>query len=110
MVVLGEDGAERVIASKLIPRPSQSSSPLDAHSLSIDLPFPEHQYYNIVSDWRSSGNTFTLTVTVPVNTSAVVYLPYSTDVRESGNPPPAKSTDGGYPVGSGTYVFTATAP
>jgi hypothetical protein len=47
---------------------------------------------------------------VPVNTSAVVYLPYGTAVRESGNPPPPKNADGGYAIGSGTYQFTAAAP
>ena len=40
----------------------------------------------IVSDWRSSGNTFTLTVTVPVNTSAVVYLPYALTCARAANP------------------------
>jgi alpha-L-rhamnosidase len=64
----------------------------------------------IVSDWSLSGNAFALNVTVPVNTTATVYLPYGTNVRESGNPPPAKGADGGYLVGSGTYAFTATAP
>jgi alpha-L-rhamnosidase len=64
----------------------------------------------IVSDWTLAAGVFTLRVTVPVNTTAVVYLPYATDVRESGNAPPAKGADGGYPIGSGTYVFTATAP
>jgi len=64
----------------------------------------------IVSDWSVSGNAFTLTVIVPVNTTAIVYLPYGTNVQESGSAPPAKSADGGYPVGSGTYKFTATAP
>jgi len=64
----------------------------------------------IVSDWAVNGNAITLTVTVPVNTSATVYLPYGTNVQESGGAPPAKSGDGGYPVGSGTYTFTATAP
>ncbi len=64
----------------------------------------------IVSDWSVNGNVLTLTVTVPVNTAAIVYLPYGTNVQESGSAPPAKSADGGYPVGSGTYQFTATAP
>jgi alpha-L-rhamnosidase len=64
----------------------------------------------IVSDWTLAAGVFTLRVTVPVNTTAVIYLPYATNVRESGTAPPAKNADGGYPVGSGTYVFTATAP
>ena len=65
---------------------------------------------SIVSDWKLAGGTFTLNVTVPVNTTATVYLPYGTNVQESGKAPPAKSADGGYAIGSGAYVFTASAP
>ena len=64
----------------------------------------------IVSDWSLSGGAFTLNVTVPVNTTATVYLPFGTDVRESGASPPPKGADGGYAIGSGNYVFTAMAP
>jgi alpha-L-rhamnosidase len=64
----------------------------------------------IVSDWTVNGSNFVLRITVPVNTSAVVYLPYGTNVREGGNAPPPKNADGGYRVGSGEYEFTASAP
>jgi alpha-L-rhamnosidase len=64
----------------------------------------------IVSDWTASASAFMLKVTVPVNTTATVYLPFGTDVRESGSPPPPKGVDGGYTIGSGTYSFTAAAP
>jgi alpha-L-rhamnosidase len=62
----------------------------------------------IVSDWKLEGGKFTLEVEVPVNTSAVVYLPFANNVLESGGPPPSPASDGGYPIGSGSYVFTAT--
>jgi alpha-L-rhamnosidase len=64
----------------------------------------------IVSDWTLSGTVFKLNVTVPVNTTATVYLPYGTNVQESGKEPPAKAADGGYAIGSGVYTFTASAP
>jgi alpha-L-rhamnosidase len=64
----------------------------------------------IGSDWKLAGNVFTLNVTVPVNTTAVVYLPYGTNVQESGKEPPTKGADGGYAIGSGVYTFTASAP
>jgi hypothetical protein len=51
----------------------------------------------------------TLGVTVPVNTTATVHLPYTQGVLLDGQPPPPAGADGGYPVGSGTYVFTAQA-
>ncbi len=63
----------------------------------------------IVSDWKLSGGVFTLDLTVPVNTTASVSLPYHTDVRESGAPI-SPGADGGYAVSSGHFVFTAAAP
>jgi alpha-L-rhamnosidase len=64
----------------------------------------------IVSDWKLAGNIFTLNITVPVNTTAVVYLPYDINVQESGKEPPAKGADGGYAIGSGVFTFTASVP
>jgi len=61
----------------------------------------------IVSDWKIESGTFTLKVEIPVNTSAVVYLPFSKNVLESANAPPAPNADGGYALGSGSYTFTA---
>jgi alpha-L-rhamnosidase len=62
----------------------------------------------IVSDWKIETGTLTLKVQIPVNTSAVVYLPFTKNVQESGAPPPPPGPDGGYALGSGSYVFTAT--
>jgi alpha-L-rhamnosidase len=67
-------------------------------------------YGAIVSDWQISGGTFTLSVTVPVNSTATVYLPYTEGVQLDGSAPPAPGADGGYSIASGTYVFTATVP
>jgi alpha-L-rhamnosidase len=62
----------------------------------------------IVSDWKIEAGMLTLKVQIPVNTSAVVYLPWNKNVLESGAPPPPPAADGGYALGSGSYVFTAT--
>lgn len=70
----------------------------------------------IVSDWRLEKGVFHLTVTVPVNTTATVYLPgaNSAQVTESGRPAtPGEGVrfigveDGrsAFAVGSGTYAF-----
>ena len=74
----------------------------------------------IASDWKIEDGTFSLAVTVPVNTSATVYVPTSdtASVQESGKPArQAKGVrflheeDGNavYSVGSGTYEFAAPA-
>jgi alpha-L-rhamnosidase len=60
----------------------------------------------VATDWKISGNTFTLSLTVPVNTTANVYLPFDKDVLERGATPRA-TADGSYAVGSGTYEFSA---
>jgi alpha-L-rhamnosidase len=65
-------------------------------------------YGLIVSDWSIASGTFTLKATVPVNSAATVYLPYTTNVMLDGALPPAPGAGGGYAVGSGTYVFTAS--
>jgi len=66
-------------------------------------------YGRISSDWTLAGKAFTLTVTVPVNTTANVALPYAGNVRRDGAAATAEA-DGSYLLGSGTYVFTADAP
>lgn len=72
----------------------------------------------IESAWRIEGETITLSVTIPANTTATVYVPTddSAAVTEGGNP--AKDAPGlrflraengaaVYEAGSGTYAFTA---
>lgn len=61
----------------------------------------------IVSDWKAANDVFTLKLTVPVNTTASVRLPYNKEVLESGAPVTA-GPDGDYLVQSGHYEFTAS--
>jgi alpha-L-rhamnosidase len=63
----------------------------------------------IASAWKLEGGVFTLEVTVPVASTAHVVLPYTEGVQESGQPIEPEA-DGSYAVGSGKYVFTASAP
>jgi len=73
----------------------------------------------IASGWRRDGSVLSLTVTVPVNTEAMIYVPAdkNTKITESGKP--AEEADGVkfvnrqgncavYSVGSGTYRFAST--
>lgn len=67
----------------------------------------------ISSAWSLRGNRFTLEVTVPPNTAAVVELPPSAiNVRESGNAIAAETgaATPRYRIGSGRYRFEATLP
>ena len=77
-------------------------------------------YGLIVSDWKKTGTTFELTVTVPVNTTATIYLPTATAARiTEGNQPLAQHPElqvlgveqGKIRVktGSGTYHFVASS-
>jgi alpha-L-rhamnosidase len=72
----------------------------------------------IVSDWKTKEGRLDLTVTVPTNTSATVYVPAadSASVKEGGKPAAdaegvsfLRVEDGRslFEVGSGTYRFTA---
>ena len=87
-----------------------------------DLSFVKASYDSvrgrIVSEWHRSGHAFSLTVTVPANTTATVRLPASTasSVLESGQP--AVSAEGvrfltatdnsaTYQIGSGEYHFAS---
>ena len=74
-------------------------------------------YGEIVSRWERRDNKIILSVTVPPNTSATVYIPASSpdQVTENGNPPDAaegvalKGSGNGYvvvEVTSGKYEFT----
>jgi hypothetical protein len=63
----------------------------------------------IVSDWKRSGSTFTLKVTIPANTTANIYLPAKTasDVIKFDKAEFLRVENGRavYAVGSGEYTF-----
>lgn len=73
----------------------------------------------IVSDWRISGGTFTLNVTIPANTTATVYVPAAgaESVTESGRSAFAgaegvrflrmEGDDAVFAVASGDYTFAS---
>ena len=65
----------------------------------------DSMYGRIESSWKREGNKLTMTVTVPPNTSATVFVP-GTGVMESGKSVKA-SRNGAVEVGSGTYVFVS---
>jgi alpha-L-rhamnosidase len=70
----------------------------------------ESIYGKIVSDWKGTpSGPFSLSVTVPPNTSAQVFLPVISGalLTENGNPAEAQQSEGSYvvKVGSGTYDF-----
>jgi len=76
-------------------------------------------YGEIVSDWKRDGDRFSWNVTVPVNTTATVYVPANdaASVRESGKlageTPGIQylRTEAGtavYEIGSGSYHFVST--
>jgi alpha-L-rhamnosidase len=68
-------------------------------------------YGKIISDWRSPpGGQFTLKVTIPANTTAIVYLPAgpNSHVTESGKPVETQNGPAGFvtaAIGSGSYEF-----
>ncbi len=67
-------------------------------------------YGKIVSDWKGTASgPFSLSVTIPPNTTARVSLPVISGARvtEGGNPVEGQTQDGSYVVriGSGTYNF-----
>ncbi len=64
----------------------------------------DSMYGRIESNWKREGNKLTLTVVVPPNTSATVFVPGS-NVTEGG-----KSVKAMIAVGSGTYQFVSTLP
>jgi len=76
-------------------------------------------YGKIVSNWKREGDTLTMNVTIPPNTTATVFIPAkdAATVTESGKP--ASKAEGVkflrmennaalYAVGSGTYQFQST--
>jgi alpha-L-rhamnosidase len=65
----------------------------------------------ITSDWKIEGNQFTLTVSIPVNTTAEIWIPSkeNTAVMESGKTVNNVRHEKGYAffrVGSGSYSFS----
>ncbi|MBS1851554.1 MAG: glycoside hydrolase family 78 protein [Acidobacteria bacterium] len=76
-------------------------------------------YGRIATDWRREGEVFTLRVSIPLNTTATVYVPSDqiASVKEGGVAPEAapdvrfvRSEHGNavYEVGSGSYLFTSS--
>jgi alpha-L-rhamnosidase len=76
---------------------------------------------NIISDWQLKGNTFTLNVTVPANTTATVYIPADSvkNITESGKPATKaegvrfqqiKQGTAVFIIGSGQYQFVSQMP
>ena len=66
---------------------------------------------NIKSDWKKDNNHFSLKVSIPVNTSAVIFIPAKENAGITENNIPAKISryEKGYAVvevGSGDYVFS----
>jgi len=64
----------------------------------------------IKSDWRKEGEKISLKVSIPANTSALVYIPakQNSGVTESGKPVTVQRYENGYAVvevGSGEYDF-----
>jgi alpha-L-rhamnosidase len=81
----------------------------------------ESPYGKIVSDWKCEGDRFAWSVTVPVNTTATVYVPASDAAsvneseRRAGETPGIKylRMEAGaavYEIGSGSYHFVSTLP
>jgi len=69
----------------------------------------------IKSEWKKQGDGFTLQVSVPVNTSAVIFIPAKQNsiIKENGNPVKAVRYEQHYAVvetGSGNYAFTVEKP
>jgi alpha-L-rhamnosidase len=67
-------------------------------------------YGNIISDWKKSGNAFSLHVEIPANTTALVYVPCKENavVREGTNKVTVARYQQGcavVEVGSGEYFF-----
>jgi alpha-L-rhamnosidase len=67
-------------------------------------------YGKIISDWKGSpAGPFSLSVTIPANTSAKIFLPAIAGARltEDGNSVEARQENGSYAIqiGSGSYKF-----
>jgi alpha-L-rhamnosidase len=67
---------------------------------------------DIKSAWTKTNDTFTLQITIPANTNALIFIPSKQNaaVTESGMPAQVLRYEGGYAVievGSGNYSFAA---
>ena len=67
---------------------------------------------NITSEWHKAGETFDLQVTIPANTTALIYVPAKKDaaITESGKQVQVARYEEGYAVvetGSGIYHFVS---
>ena len=65
----------------------------------------------IKSDWKKQENNFSLQVSIPANTGAVIFIPSkeTNTVKESGKPVNVLRYEKGYAVievGSGAYAFS----
>ena len=76
---------------------------------------------NIISDWQLKNGTFTFNVTIPANTTAMVYIPADSakNITESGKPAvkaegvrfqQIKQGTALFIVGSGQYQFVSQMP
>ena len=65
----------------------------------------DSMYGRIESSWKREGNKLTMTVMVPPNTKATVFVP-GTGVREGGKSA-KESQSGAIEVGSGTFTFVS---
>lgn len=65
-------------------------------------------YGRVESKWRRKAGALEMSVVIPPNTTATVYVPGS-DVRELQGAKPARSESGAsvFTLGSGSYSFTA---
>ncbi len=82
---------------------------LDARMTSARAEY-ESIYGKIISDWKGTpAGPFSLSVTIPANTSAKVFLPAfaGAHLTEGGNPVESQAENGSYVVqiGSGSYDF-----
>jgi alpha-L-rhamnosidase len=82
---------------------------LDARMTSARAEY-ESIYGKIISDWRGTPvGPFSLSVTIPANTSARVFLPEiaGANLTEDGNPVVSQAENGSYmiQIGSGSYNF-----
>ena len=75
----------------------------------------------IVSNWKRDGTKLAMEVTIPINTTATVYVPAKDEAGVTESNKPAAKADGVkfirmengaavYAIGSGTYRFQSTLP
>ncbi|MGA2077067.1 MAG: glycoside hydrolase family 78 protein [Terriglobia bacterium] len=78
-------------------------------------------YGEISSDWKRDGDRFTWSVSIPVNTTATVYIPADREASVKESAQPAAQTPGVkylgreagavvYEIGSGSYHFESILP